>query len=243
MKKLYQKLYECFDSSAELSSLSHFTAMCGHTYQQLPNKLMVVGRATNGWEALDCSTAESFGTIAQQRFEQIGFDWILQTDKGFGNGDDYLLSKSAFWRVLRNICYSMNTLTDNCRWFESLLWSNIYKIAPPDDTEHADQTKNPSNRLCRKQIAVCREILRKEIETYKPTHILFITGYDWWFYDESTKYGVHELFSACQKIENKYVNGTARYISEDLNIPVVIASRPERKNESEYVEVVLKALI
>ena len=101
---------------------------------------------------------------------------------------------------------------------------------------------NPDNRLCRAQIEICRDILEKEINTYKPTHILFITGYDWWFCDKKKVYGVQELFEDCKAVNNPFALGTARFRKDGLDIPVVIASRPERRKESDYVDAVVNAL-
>lgn len=135
----------------------------------------------------------------------------------------------------------MNDISGLDRWFETIVWSNIYKIAPKENGEKG-KPMNPDNRLCRAQIEICRDILEKEIDTYKPTHILFITGYDWWFYDKKKVYGVQELFSDCTAVNNLFALGTARFRKDGLDIPVVIASRPERRKESAYVDAVVNAL-
>lgn len=241
MKTLYQNLYNRIGQIIDPSIFSHFVAMKGSAYDLQKNRLMVIGRATNGWESLDCSSDKAFGEAAQKRFESTGFEWIKDCGNGFENGDGYYLNRSPFWRVIKKICMEMNLLTEEERWFESIVWSNIYKIAPKNSGEKG-KSMNPNGALCFEQINECRDILRKEIEAYKPTHILFITGYDWWFCDGEGYYGVDQIFDECHKIDNKYVNGTARYVNGDIDVPVVIASRPERKNEGEYVDTVLKAL-
>ena len=241
MKKSYCELYSKFEDTHQLEKLSHFVAMQGSDYALQNTRLMVIGRATNGWKRLDCSSKESFGEAADKAFTNVGFNWIIKGEKGFENGDGYYLNRSAFWRTIRSICVEMLGEQLKERWFESIVWSNICKIAPPDTGEKG-KSLNPDNALCKKQISVCREILRKEIETLKPTHILFVTGYDWWFFDKKDVYGVSDLFKEPTFCENKYVNGTARYVSDMLNIPVVVASRPERKNEAEYVSTVVKVM-
>ena len=238
MKTLYQNLFNRIDAPAEFS---HFVAMRGTEYDKQPNKLMVIGRATNGWESLDCSSAEAFGAAAQQRFESVGFGWIKDLGRGFENGDGYYLNRSPFWRVIKGVVSEMNDISGLDRWFETIVWSNIYKIAPKENDEKG-KPMNPDNRLCRAQIEICRDILEKEINTYKPTHILFITGYDWWFYDKKKVYGIQELFSDCTAVNNLFALGTARFRKDGLDIPVVIASRPERRKESAYVDAVVNAL-
>ena len=132
-------------------------------------------------------------------------------------------------------------------WIKYIAWSNIYKVAP-DEVSGSKDTGNPTNAMCKKQIEVCRKILKKEIDIYNPTHILFITGFDGWFNDVKGVYGVSEIFTNISKTGNRnkcrgefkneiYVEETASY----NNAKVVIACRPERRNEDKYVEEVLKA--
>lgn len=237
MKALYQKLYDQINPA----DYSHFVAMKGTEYDRQANKLMIIGRAPNGWKSLDCSSSEAVGLDAQKCFESMGFDWIIDRGRGFENGQGYFLSRSSFWRVIKGICSEMNDITGLDRWFESIVWSNIYKVSPKDNGEKG-KNRNPDNTLCKSQIGICRDILLKEIVTYKPTHILFITGYDWWFYDSKHEYGVQELFCDCKPEKNAFVEGKARFRNDELDIPVVIACRPERKREADYVAAVINAL-
>jgi hypothetical protein len=52
------------------------------------------------------------------------------------------------------------------------VWSNLYAIAPKDGG-------NPDDAMQKVQRNTCRELLVEQIREYAPTHILFITGQDW----------------------------------------------------------------
>jgi len=238
----YKKMFEHMKDVDEFPNLSHFVAMEGAAYKnQKDNKFMVIGRAANGWESLRCDSADNFGLDAEMRFCKKGFSWLEMTDKGFGNGDGYYINNSPFWRVIKKICKSNPMLANEERWFENIVWTNIYKVSPKDNGEKGI-TRNPSNKLCKKQIGICREILKQEIIEHSPDYILFVTGYNWWFHDDSGAYGVSDLFENIRKtLDNKYVEALARFKMEEFDIPVVIASRPERKNEAEYVSAVVDA--
>ena len=99
--------------------------------------------------------------------------------------------------------------------------------------------------MCGKQIEICRDILIREIENYEPTHILFVTGWNYWFH--SKVLGVDKLFDDCKFIaennkKNKvYVEGTAVYRKNNLDIPVIVACRPETRCESEYIKSIVAA--
>ncbi len=127
---------------------------------------------------------------------------------------------------------------DSC-FFDYIAWSNLYKIAPKE-------SGNPSNCLCKKQLDVCREILKREIEVFDPTHILLITDYDRWFANEG--YDFSELFET-DRIGSNYadksifVEGTGTYTFGDKKIPVVISCRPEYRNETDFVKAVGQSLI
>lgn len=251
MKTLYTKLAESFSDEkfkvtknkvskyVDLHGLSHFVSMKGKLYDEQKCRLFIIGRAVNGWGSFAFDDSEEFGSKAEREFAKEGFQWVvldknsLHNTPPLGSNDRvYYLSKSSFWRTSRQIFeYLSGNKSPN--WVDYIAWSNIYKISPPD-------TGNPSTRMCKLQIEICREILIKEIETYCPTHILFVTGWNWWFEDE--QYGVSKLFSNCKFFGNNrrgnsvFVEGTAAY---NARIPVVIACRPEQRNEKEYVREII----
>ena len=192
MKELYKELYKCFDKD-KLKDCAHFVAMRGSKYIDCKTKLFIVGRAANGWSQLAHESAEEFGRAAEAEFqEKQGFQWIDEENKRFiakpkdSDKSRYFLSKSPFWRTIEQICRKMNILkSEDARFFDYIAWSNLYKISPNNEG-------NPDNCMCKKQLEVCRKILKREIEEYDPTHILLITDYDRWFANEG--YNFSELF-------------------------------------------------
>ena len=60
--RLYGGLYAAV---GDMGGLSHFTAMAGTLYRSQETRLMVIGRATNGWKRLDTSSAAAFSREAE----------------------------------------------------------------------------------------------------------------------------------------------------------------------------------
>ena len=253
MKELYEKLYSDTNTSYRfnksrvyLSELSHFVAMKGNKFDQETMRLFVVGRAVNGWGAFPCESAKVFAEAAEDSFRSEGFQWI-KTDRDSlyseyinektGELENYFLSRSPFWRTIERIWCSLSGSNDY-RFFDHIAWSNLYKIAPKD-------TGNPTTTMCKKQFAACRDILDAEIRAYNPTHILFITGYDWWYADPTCDFST--LFINNKRIGSNnqdpsiYAEGTAEYAFDGENIPVVIVCRPETRDEEAFTTDVLAA--
>jgi hypothetical protein len=175
------------------------------------------------------------------------FEWISTTgvnpcntvrkgiDRDPNSIGDYLLSRSQIWNYSKSIWDNLfGRETDwNERWFENIVWSNLYKIAP-----HGGG--NPAGRLQKKQKEACKELLKAEIDYFKPTHIFFATARDGWFD------GFSSLFQTCQDVgtnvfsgKNKneqYVEVVGEYIYEDgQKAKIVVACRPEGRGKELYV--------
>ncbi len=233
--------------------LSHFVSMRGKYYDRQDVRLFIVGRAVNGWGSLNCETSEVFGEEASQLFEQTGFNWIAPESKNSDlynivpkEKDRYHLNGSPFWRTARNVWDGLTGNTffndgDNKeKWVEYIAWSNICKIAPP-------VTGNPDTKMHREQIAICREILKEEIKVYKPTHILFVTGYEWWIHENAgprTKKvaGISELLTSLKPeghTNKNYVENIT--FTKEGHIPTIVVCRPERRSEEAWVSEVLSS--
>jgi len=133
-------------------------------------KLLVVGRATNGWgndfnknDIEDCRRlSDSF--ISKIASENL--DWVTRQ---WGATDGYNTRKSAFWRVSRMLARRIASDSDDC--IDHICWSNLYKVAPDKG--------NPSCRLMTAQLECCIDILRSEIEYSKSQNVIFLTSYGW----------------------------------------------------------------
>lgn len=244
MKDVYLRLYrDCASSLYRMSGkqwsfseLGHFVSMAGEKYQEETVRLMIVGRATNGWKRLESTDEETFGAAVEKEAALQGFSWVVGSDAETGLINDegtYPLSASPFWRTAKNIWRKLSE-QESDRWVDHVAWSNLYKIAPSNDTaETRYNYANPSTTLCRKQLKACHSILVREMEKYKPTHLLFITGWDW-FYDWVSDFGrsssvVFENITqqppfGKNTYENKvFVEGAFKHVLNGEEIKVVVA--------------------
>lgn len=141
--------------------------------------LMVVGRALNGWDkpfqskhlrTERCRAKEVKKILRHRGFERrCPLEWIANE---WGNTGDYNPARSAFWRVAWATSSSLNfDWVDAEDWSSHLMWSNLYKVSP--------DLLNPGSRLCRAQLSACQKILDFELEQFRPSRVLLLTGLDW----------------------------------------------------------------
>ena len=223
--RLYGGLYAAV---GDMGGLSHFTAMAGTLYRSQETRLMVIGRATNGWKQLDTSSAAAFSREAEAAFGSPGFSWVSGDGGDLRSARDvlYRLSRSPFWRVARRLLAALGEDASG-RWGERIAWSNLYKIAPLGGG-------NPSNALCRAQIGPCRAILAEEIRRFEPTHIFMPVGWNW--FESDGRYDFSRLFGGVRRSGGRYAEGSAYFALPDGRaVQAVIACRPERRPEEEYV--------
>lgn len=266
IKKCYEEIYNgCIGKQFKrckekftLDQLSHFTAMSGPEYGENGfKKMMLIGRAVNGWmKYQDINDAEDFGQKSLDAMIKSKFSWVVQdkNGKGLRNGpeddstmknesekradDYYYLDKSPFWRVAKNIFSKVTGIDSNGKWVDYIAWSNLYKVSFYD-------TGNPSWKMMKAQLSGCRNLLKQEIETYQPDFILMVVGWDWF-----ELFNNGSIFQSVKFIDrNKYkgndtngvyVEATAVYVSGTKEIPVIITCRPEFRDETKFVEDVLK---
>ena len=254
MREEYSKLFEDFygkyrfqGKQIGMEDMCHFVSMKGIKFDSPINnvKLMIIGRATNDWGKLDCSNSLEFGMDAEKKYYSKGFEWVCDVDKDGNNrlcsvnndGSVYYLNSSAFWRTSENIWMKLTGVKEY-RWIDYIAWSNLYKIAP--------KGANPTTTMCKRQYDACKQILQKEIEEYRPSHILMITGVNWWK-DENQCNFAKDLFSEIHykgihsKNKDIVVEATAEYRHENTKIPVVVTCRPERCSNKVFIESVINA--
>ena len=248
-----------------------FTAMQGDSYFESKAvdgkdfRFMLVGRAVNGWDEYrigeeEYLTRENFiessimNLLNDKKaivFGKDRFEWIdtnhgkarntarAGIDRGVVNGE-YSLTRAQIWSYTKSIwdsLYGRETKLDE-RWFENIVWSNIYKIAPHNGD-------NPSDELQQKELEACKELLKQEIEYFKPTHIFLATARGYWFerFEDIFEY-VEEKGTNISRGNNKnedYVEAIAKYIYEDgSSANVVVACRPEGRAKDGYVNEVVK---
>ena len=165
-----------------------------------------------------------------------------EKEKDAGN---YHVAKSAFWNYSKSVWDSLNNRKEstwNERWFEKIVWTNLYKIAPTIVSEKGDEEKkdgaNPNVTESKTQQMACLELLKKEIEYFEPTHILFVTGVEGWYDNfNDAENGLENHFNAANIIETKgeYVERTAEYIIKGNICKVAVICRPEGREKEAFV--------
>lgn len=262
-----QLMREQLTKPMNIPYLSSFTAVEGKHYDKREReevRFMLVGRAVNGWTEKrnigEELTLEEFVRSSLANIETKSstvscegndrFEWIGDTDEygcaphnKYREGIDvselaiitepYTLSR-PIWNYPMHIWCGLtgNKIQDawKKRWFENIVWSNLYKIAP-------SLQGNPSDALKKAQFDACADLLLAEINLFKPSHILLLTGYDGWFDVFDKKYG-----NVCKLVPNygdkkSYVEA----IGEIAGAKFVVTKRPEMKAKEEFVNAVLRA--
>jgi hypothetical protein len=128
-----------------------FNAVVGKEYKNQEMKLLVIGRATNGWEEP----------------EGNAFDELLANKK-------YNIKRSAFWRMAIKVLLSKDHLEkdDISKNIQKLAWTNLYKFAPKSGG-------NPSKKSMENQYKDCVDELINEFNCLKPDVAILFTGENW----------------------------------------------------------------
>lgn len=162
------------------SEITGFLAMAGRAYDR---RLMVMGRAVNGWgEGIlpaAVATTDAATRYARRVQDSVApgpngecpMRWV--TDSWGAPCGEYNTKRSAFWRAVRGVVARVGMAdVEQPEWPSQLVWSNLYKVSPAC-------RGNPSGGLRQIQLPGCLELLRLEVVTYGPRHLLLLTGNDW----------------------------------------------------------------
>jgi len=123
--------------------------------------------------------------------------------------------------------------TNQNSWPSHLAWSNLYKVSPAHGW-------NPWLNLKDIQQPECIELFKLEICTYRPTRLLFVTGFDEWarpFLEALTARGE-------QPPNVKYVEQIGEICLDGKANPIrfVVACRPEFRPRQEWLEDVIQVI-
>lgn len=187
-------------------------------------RLMIVGRSVNGWTELSETSAQEFVHAAASTILQPGFSWLRDDGKGTDtyvddNGIEkrYNIYTSPFFRCIKQIINQLKPISAiQDRWFEHIVWNNLYTVAPP-------QRGNAVGKLQNIQVDLSKQLLLQQIKHFAPTHILFITDWDWWF-DRFT-----DIFPDVKKIGDSIVDNVVG-AGTFGNAKIVVSIRPDRTN-------------
>ena len=250
-KELYTSVYDGPKKYKE-TNLADFIAMKGKRYSEENKKVrfMLVGRATNGWGELNKKSIDSYVQDVYKTFTQedrFHTEWNMKdidnnpyseyVDSKDGKTKKYYLSKSPFWSSSKEVWCKINHIDNKPDWFDDIVWSNIYKVAPME-------SGNPSTSLIYAQAPACVKILKEEINTLKPTHILLVIDESWisWTYRKKVMFDFMEAFDNIKDFtrvipENQQIVHKA-FISN--GIKVIVTCRPEQVSREEYADVVFE---
>ena len=245
IKSLYEKLYEECSVADFFSKSAHFVSMQGEYYGNSDKKFMLIGRATNGWEPLNMQSKELFGDEAEALFFDCSrWNWIESINGTLYSTHDreqtnlskrYCIDKKPYWAYTKEIWSQIDgSFVNDDIWQKNIVWSNLYKVAPAAQD-------NPDWIARKTQYNTCLQILKEELEYYKPTHILIITGYDWFesfscLFENVIDTGKRNVLRGENKNED-YVEATAEY----KGAKVVVACRPEWREREKYVSQIVEA--
>lgn len=175
----YQNLYEALfrlnspvDIEAglrnrALASCQAATAAC-RDYDKSKFRLMYVERDLNGWNALNGDNARELAeaVIADKSPEEFLYDAVHDPQFRDENGKlTYSIRRSKFWQLCREI---MTQAGEGENWAERIVWSNVYKV-----TYKGTRISWP---LMNETFKACLDILKYELEYFKPDHVVFVTG-------------------------------------------------------------------
>ena len=244
-RELYTAVYEMPKKYKEIS-LSDFVAMKGKRYSEKNKKVkfMLVGRATNGWGELKKDSAETYAEDATRIFmkdNRFHTEWNMKdedsnpyseyTDARTGEKKKYYLSKSPFWSTSKEVWCKLNSVDNKSDWYEDIVWSNIYKIAPLE-------SGNPSTNLIYAQAQICTKILKEEINVFKPTHILLVIDESWISWESRKKImfdfmdSFNDVKDCSQSIPKNQEIVQKAFISNGTK--VVVTCRPEQTERTVY---------
>lgn len=212
------------------NTLTAAPCMVGKLYGEVPVKLMIVGRAVNGWEVdfKDRSSLEAMvhSVIHQEnRLDDFAKKSTLNED-----GSKYHYARSFFLRLMRKMVIEFHGTEEN--WQQRVIWSNLFKVAPRNGN-------NPSMLMVREDIPFYRDILAREILMHHPDLVLFATDIgDFNRYNDSKRFeSFSSLFSPgdINVSDCKFVQAAGTFV-EDPSVKIIICCRPESKVVDDMVK-------
>jgi hypothetical protein len=229
-------------AAADRLDSQELSVRLAHSGAAYAGDLMIVGRAINGsdkkgWTPVQLGQRELreemvSNTLADAQPPADGTCILAWVSKMWGSHGEYNTATSAFWRVARGLVADLSTNSDaSVPWTSSLVWSNLYKIAPRAGG-------NPSEKLVRLQVEACRMLLADEIIRFRPKNLVFLTG--WWA----------EPFLSLPMLDNQAMSDKPQYIHRKGLLRIdgetigryVVADHPQGKKEQILIQNALEAL-
>ena len=218
LKQLYASLIENLAKKGENyfeDELTIFSASAGTDYN---GKIMIVGRAVNGWNHyLDPRSERSVQECICSIQNALGVESLDWVKTQWGSKEKYNTKKSAFWRLSKAISAIANPSVEFHT--DSIVWTNLYKAAK-------ESGGNPSERLMNVQFDHCKKILDEEISFYRPEVIIFLTGLNW----------AKDFLTNATRRE---INGDLEYVElvgTYQKCKYIVGQHPQGKNEAIHLK-------
>jgi hypothetical protein len=225
-------------AQVQAQCLTGFLPMKGQQYEDT-RSLMIVGRAVNGWTehitSDDLNDENQCWAYARLVLESVTqnmeggcpMSWVIH-HWGMAAAEGYNTRRSAFWRAVRRLVGNLQIADVEGEWPSHLVWSNLYKVSPAAGG-------NPGTMLQRAQFNGCMQLLRWEIENYRPQRLLFLTGYDW------VDPFLQQAWRDCERPNDQLVQAVGRVTCGDHDAACVVACHPQSRNEQNWVNAVVEA--
>lgn len=136
-------------------------------------KVLLLGRAVNGWDGLDPIRDGVPEAVKSAREEaRKGLDWVTELR---GPGKHYNTNRSQFWMtggaMLRDLVDDLDL--EGREWVDRLAWSNLARVAPAEGG-------NPNTGLWNPQAEAGKRLLELELELLSPDLVLAFSGWTNW---------------------------------------------------------------
>lgn len=219
----YEKLLIQIENNADKfkeENVSVQSVGIGNLYNK---KLVVYGRAVNGWNNYVKSEITKYQTEIAANIETENLDWIVDL---FNNPDeDWSPYSSAFWRLTKRVCTALFNDTSN-EVIQHIAWTNLYKISNA-------AKGNPTARLMNVQFELALEIFKQEIELLQPQFVLLLTNTKW----ANPFLENLDLKRIATSATFNYVELIARY----KNTNIIVSQHPQGKPEEIQLNEILKS--
>jgi hypothetical protein len=222
-ERLINKLYSEKGNYPE-DDLVIFTPAKGSTYN---TELMVIGRAVNDWKNYlskhDNSNKLSILKGVKDCLETDGLEWV-EGSWGTTTEGEYNTKKSAFWRVVKALAIEFADRKEGAIY--NIVWSNLYKVAKSGGG-------NPSELLKSVQFEHCLNLLKFELELFKPKYVIFLTNYYGWAEPFVKGLGITKR----TRSDAGFIRFTGVYNGSNI----VVAQHPQGKPEEQHIQEIMEA--
>ncbi len=228
-KEYQAEFQELVKAHLDAAKWCAFWPMIGPKYTSAKPKLLVCGRALNGWDETTFSFMGDTEALVDRCIGAFGSDSGKKNPLGWvedrwQKGDNYRTSRSAFWRVVRSIAARLGYKDDG--WTEYIAWTNLMRVSPATGG-------NPEEWSWNAQLPHASRMLLKEIRELTPDVTVVLAGSSW--FDPFRNHdGFRENFTtiADPPSGSKYV----KLVGSMGDMRVVVGPYPQGKNEKEILD-------